>query len=239
MAHHRRWRLRERTAISAIIGTVLMLGITVAAGTILWLYRPPLPPSPMTVQYVAIGSQTEPSWGDPTDCTNSTIYANCDLLPAFFIVFTSHSPENIPLKSLVFDFRCNGTSLVNGTFLAMEVVPGSGANPNAGSPQLGKCGTWTPSPNGNQATYFNRLTYFQQVSVGAPTLKNGDIYVVYIHPKADFCDTHKPTPYCPDDDFHGAPPWCFTVVGACTIFISYTGNPQQLIATIPVSQLSG
>ncbi|HEY6238385.1 MAG TPA: type IV pilin N-terminal domain-containing protein [Thermoplasmata archaeon] len=231
-----RWRHRGRAGVSPIIGVVLILGMTVAAGMILWMYRPPLPPSPVTVEYVASGDQSEPAWGDPTDCSNTTINANCDNLPAFFIIFTSHSPDAIPLTSLALELRCNGTSLVNGTFKAMEVVPGSGANPSSSSPKLGKCGTWSPSPIGNTATYFNRLLYFQQVSVGSPTLKNGDLFVVYTHPAADFCDRSN---HCPDDDFHGAPPWCFTVQSACEILITYTAHPVSLVATIPVWALSG
>ena len=227
---------RRRRAVSSIIAAVLMAGITVAAGTVLWLYRPPLPPTPVSIQYVAMGDQTEPAWSDPTDCSNTTIYANCDVLPAFFIVFSAHSPDNIPLSALGFDLRCNGTSLLNGSLSALEVVPGSGSSPSASAPKLGKCGTWSPSPFGHTATYFNRLGYFQQIKVGSPILKNGDLFVMYIHPTGTFCDR---TGYCPEDDFHGAPPWCFTVPNACTIFITYTASPPTLVATIPVWQLSG
>jgi flagellin-like protein len=230
----RGWHRRGR-AVSSIIAVVLLLALTVAAGALLWAYRPPLPPTPVTITYQAVGDQSEPAWGDPTDCTNTSIHAQCNALPAFFIVFTSHSPTAIPLSSLQFDFRCNGTSLVNGSFSKMEVVPGTGQNPNSGSPKLGHCGTWSPSTFGNQATYFNRLAFFEQVSVGAKGLNNGDVFVVYVHPAADFCDRSG---YCPDDDFHGAPPWCFTIVGACEVLITYTSSPSALVATIPVSELS-
>ena len=227
---------RRRRASANIIGVVLILGITVVAGTLLWAWHPPLPTPPVSVEYVAVGDQSEPAWGDPTDCTNTSIYADCNTLPAFFIVFTSHSPTNLPLSALSIDFRCNGTSLVNGTFSSMEVVPGSGASPASGSPKLGKCGTWSPNPVGNQATYFNRLMYFQQVQVGHKTLTNGDLFVVYQNAGSNFCDRNG---NCPDDDYHGAPPWCFTVAGACTIYISYTQSPPTLVATIPVVDLSG
>ncbi|MCI4361562.1 MAG: hypothetical protein L3J91_07635, partial [Thermoplasmata archaeon] len=155
-----RWRHRPHAAVAGNVATALLLGMTITLGALLWAYRPPLPPSPVSVQYVALGDESEPTWGDPTDCTNQTIYATCDTIPAFFVVFTSHSPTNIPLADLSVDMRCNGTSLVNGTLAAMEVVPGTGANPGANAPKLGNCGTWKPSSVGNTATYFNRLMYF-------------------------------------------------------------------------------
>jgi hypothetical protein len=131
--------------------------------------------------------------------------------------------------------RCNGTSLVNGTLAAMEVVPGTGASPSSNSPKLGHCGTWSPSSYGTTATYFNRLMYFQQVTTGLKILENGDQLVVYVH-AADFKDTSK---NYPDDDYHGAPPWCFASASSCSIVITYTANPPALVATIPFSELSG
>jgi hypothetical protein len=230
-----RWRHRGRAGVSSMIAVTLLLAMTVAIGAILWSFRPPLPPSPVAVQYVALGDQSEPTWGDPTDCTNTTIYAECDTIPAFFVVFTSHSPTNIPLDDLSVEMRCNGTSLVNGTLAAMEVVPGTGASPSSDSPKLGNCGTWHPSSVGTTATYFNRLMYFQQVTVGEPTLQNGDQLVVYVH-AANFKDRSG---NYPDDDYHGAPPWCFTLSSTCSLLITYTASPPALVATIPFSELSG
>ena len=209
--------------------------MTVTIGAVLWSYRPPLPPAQVVVQYVALGDESEPTWGDPTDCTNTTIYAQCDTIPAFFVVFTSHSPTNIPLTSLSVDMRCNGTSLVNGTLSSMEVVPGTGASPSANSPKLGNCGSWKPSAVGTTATYFNRLMYFQQISAGYPTLQNGDQLVVYVH-ALNFKD---PAGNDPDDDYHGAPPWCFTETSSCELLITYTASPPALVASIPFSSLSG
>ena len=40
------------------------------------------------------------------------------------------------------------------------------------------------------------------------------------------------------DDYHGAPPWCFTSQGACTIYLTYTGTPSAVLATIPVYALA-
>lgn len=40
------------------------------------------------------------------------------------------------------------------------------------------------------------------------------------------------------DDYHGAPPWCFESILACTIDITYTGSPATLLASIPVYDLT-
>jgi flagellin-like protein len=235
MASMHRWRRApQRRAVTPIIASCLLTAITVAAGVVLWTFHIQTPSSGVQVEYVAEGGQTEPAWGDPTDCSNQTIYASCDGLPAFFIVFTAHAPDDLLLTDLDFSLLCNKTSLVNGTFQEMEVIPGSGSNPGSGSPALGSCGSWKPSTNGNQATYFNRLTYFQQIKPQAKVLQDGDIFVVYQHPLATFCDRSG---NCPDDDYHGAPPWCFTVPGACTIVLSYTGTPSSVLADIPMLEI--
>lgn len=227
---HRRRRARFR-AVSPILATVLLIGITLAAGVILWSFRVQTPVPGIHVEYIAEGDQSEPAWGDPTDCTNQTIYAHCDNLPAFFLIFTSHTPSAIPLVDLNFRMVCNGTNLVNGSFAQMEVVPGSGSNPVNSSPTLGKCNTWKPSTNGAQSTFFNRLAYFQQIDAPSTVLHDGDIFVVYEHPLTTWCDRSN---RCPDDDYHGAPPWCFTSFNACTIDITFTGYPTTLIASIPL-----
>jgi hypothetical protein len=232
-----RWRRRPaswRQAVSPIIASVLLSGITICAGVVLWSLRVPTPPTDISVEYVAEGGETEPAWGDPTDCNNQSIYASCDGIPAFFIVFTAHAPDNLLLTNLDFEIRCNGTSLVNGTFAAMEVIPGTGANPTTGSPALGKCGSWSPNPNGNQATYFNRLSFFEQIDPHARVLNDGDVFVVYQHPLTNFKDKSGNSP---DDDYHGAPPWCFTVPNACTIVITYTAVPVSVIAEIPMLEI--
>jgi len=233
MVHRwRRPRPRSGRGVTPIIAAILLTGITVAAGVVLWTFRIQTPTAGVQVEYVAEGDQTEPAWGDPTDCTNTSIYAACDGLPAFFIIFTAHSPTNILLTSLTFEIRCNHTSLLNGSFNSMEVIPGTGANPGSGAPALGKCGSWHPSASGTTATYFNRLAYFQQIVPGTKTLHDGDIFVVYEHPLANFCDRNH---HCPDDDYHGAPPWCFTSPAAdCTIYITYTSSPASLVASIPI-----
>jgi hypothetical protein len=232
--YHSTPRGRATRAVSPVIAVILMLGLTIATGALLWSLKINTPPAPTSLNYIGIGDQTEPAWGDPTDCTNTTIHAACNGLPAVFVVVTGHQPDNIPVNLLLLDFRCNGTSLLNGTLKALEVVPGTGANPGVGSPKLGACGAWHPNPKGTSASYFNRLMYFQQIQVGATTLINGDQLTLYVQPPGNFCDR---TGHCPDDDYHGAPPWCFQAYGACTIYISYLANPQTIVATIPVYNL--
>ncbi|HZY71002.1 MAG TPA: hypothetical protein VFF67_08525 [Thermoplasmata archaeon] len=222
---------RPRRGVSNLIAVILISGMTLAAGALLFLFRFNLPAKPVTVEYTIQGDQGLPAWGDPTDCTNQTLNATCDTLPAVFVVFTSHSPDNIPLSALQLTFICNQTTLLQANFQSLEVVPGTGANPGASAPHIANCGTWNwGSGHGYSGTYFNRLLYFQQLKPTLPVLANGDQLVVYIHPPADFCDRNN---HCPDDDYHGVPPWCFAVPGDCTIYLSYTQNPVTLIASIP------
>ena len=236
MLRRRRSRLGVR-AVAGIVAAILLLGLTVVGGAILWALQFNLPTSSIQVEYTAEGGLSVPAWSDPTDCHyNVGANATCDPLPAIYVIFTSHSPTDIQLSALGFRFMCNGTTLLSGSFSALEIVPGTGSNPAAGSPTLGNCGTWAPSPNGFHATFFNRLTYFQQLQVGKTTLTDGDLMVIYVHPASTFCDS---TNHCPDDDYHGAPPWCFTVPGACVAYITYSQTPVTLVATVPIINLAG
>lgn len=244
----RRWRKGSRRAVSTLIAAILLTAMTVAAGALLWLWRPVYPNSNVSVQYFASGDQKEPAWSDPTDCVNwsTPLNASCDWLPAIFIIFTAHTPDSLFLSELKFSFYCNGTLLLNGSFKSMEIIPGTGTNPGSGAPKIGVCGSWDwGTGQGTTGSFFNRLAYFQQVQPGYPTLKNGDLFVVYIHPLAGFCD-HSGYG-CPppsghggtDDDYHGAPLWCFTVPGACSVTLTYTGQPESIIASIPLTELEG
>ena len=56
-------------------------------------------------------------------------------------------------------------------------------------------------------------------------------------------DSGAPHGYVPTyqsdyDDYHGAPPWCFDEQGACYIYLTYTGSPSTVLASIPVSTLA-
>lgn len=159
------------------------------------------------------------------------------------------------------------TILVNGSLASMTWFPGSGTlAPNA--PYLGYCGTFdagsSVSANG---IYYNRLGLFVQLVPGDDALQDGDTFILYIHNGGwplDFecvanaagiifdgqtsgkwqgCSAVKdgnpePLVTLDLDDYHGAPPWCFTSMNACTIYLTYTGYPSALLAKIPVFSLA-
>lgn len=155
------------------------------------------------------------------------------------------------------------TILVSGSFDSMVWFPGESTEPATNAPHLGYCGSFdagdwsgvaglTPA-NG---TLYNRLGFFEPLSPGETVLTDGDTFILYLHnggwPITFLCVAvsvglyaHQDCPagdgYVPQldyDDYHGAPPWCFTVEGACTIDLTYTGNPSALLATIPVTSLA-
>lgn len=214
-----RWRRRSRRGASPIIATLFLVGITVAGGVILWTLHTRTPPQPVTIEYSVVGGLTLPAWGDGSDCTNSGGSQTCLLLPAFEFVFTAQSPGYLAVASLSFTLWCNGTRYLTASLPAMAWVPGTASTPGGSAPQLGKCGTYTP-PN----AAFNRLTYFDQLSPGAVRLNDGDEIVVYTHTFTAF----------KDDDFHGAPEWCYTTLNACSIVIAFTGTPQSDVITLPL-----
>ncbi|MGA7922432.1 MAG: archaellin/type IV pilin N-terminal domain-containing protein [Thermoplasmata archaeon] len=231
-----RWRRASRRGVSPVIATILLVAITVVLAAVLYGYLSVSTPNQSpSISFIAKGFQSQQAWGDPTDCTNTTQYATCNSIPAVFMIFTSQIPQALLLSQLVFLLRCNGTSLVNGTLEAMEIVPGSGASPSPSSPVLGKCGNWTPSASGNQATFFNRLAYYQQLFPGKTTLQDGDTMVIYAHPPGNFCDRNG---NCPDDDFHGAPLWCFSVPGDCTAYILDKAAGNLVVAQLPLYGLA-
>jgi len=160
------------------------------------------------------------------------------------------------------------TILVNGSLASMTWYPGVSTEPAGYAPYLGYCGNFdagsTTSANG---VYYNRLGLFEPLQQGATTLENGDTFVLYIHnggypldfecvanaagiifdgqnpPNWDGCvalnhGNPESIPTLDYDDYHGAPPWCFQSVNACTIYLTYTGTPSALLATIPVYSLA-
>jgi len=116
--------------------------------------------------------------------------------------------------------------------------------------------------------YYNRLGIFVPLNQGVDTLENGDTFILYIHNGGyplDFeCVANAghvifdgqnppnwvgctapivggyPEPLVTSDydDYHGAPPWCFQKMGACTIYLTYTGVPSTVLAVIPVYSLA-
>jgi flagellin-like protein len=159
------------------------------------------------------------------------------------------------------------TILINGSLASMIWFPGSTSQPAANAPYLGYCGNFNAGGYAGAAfsTLYNRLGLFVPLQPGISTLENGDTFILYIHNGGwpiDFeCvavlgginfDDYTPQNGCQHlngntaigipqldyDDYHGAPPWCFTSLGACTIYLTYTGTPATTLATIPVYSLA-
>ncbi len=217
-----------------------MVGLVVAAGTVLWTFRPQLPVQPSSISYQAVKGPGEPAWGDGSDCSTVNGTQSCFVLPSIDFILTSSSPTSIALSRLTFYLFCNGSVYLSAPLSLMAWVPGSTKTLGAGSsvPQLGTCGTYVPP-----AAAWNRLAYYHQLVPGSTTVVNGDYLVLYSH-------TFWPPGSCPaptyknkvlvscDDDFHGAPEWCYTVLGACTIDLVYAGPPQAAVVQIPLYALS-
>jgi flagellin-like protein len=160
------------------------------------------------------------------------------------------------------------TILVDGSLASMTWFPGATSQPAANAPYLGHCGNFDAGGYGSGAfgTYYNRLGLFVPLNQNQPGLENGDTFILYIHNGGwpiDFeCVANAggvlfngenstngclqttgrggylAIPQLDYDDYHGAPPWCFTSLGACTIYLTYTGSPSALLATIPVYSLA-
>ena len=184
-------------------------------------------------------------WAECENGTNGTYNAmNVSLIQI------SHVSAPIPLADVQFKFICTNTTptyvsttLVDGPLGAMEWVPGSSESLNASAPTLGKCATYTASGAGGGANsvYYNRLGYFDPVNYGLNDLSPAQTLVIYVHtPDSVF---EAPNPLYPSskwnqpdsDDYHGAPPWCFTVPGACTIELLDTQwSPAVVLVQIPL-----
>ncbi len=285
-----------------IIGAVLLVAITLIAGTALWTLSFRFPSTGITMTYIANAGLKAPVWGDPTDCTpvgypqtgfnnwtlqeyysgfyygyigggwgwwynghtwvveyvhpgnyQATCYneiGNFSLMNATSITITSVSPGNVPLSDVNFYFLCHNstltpqtTVLVGGSLAAMTWFPGSTTAPAPNAPHLGYCGSFDANGFGGGAfgTLYNRLAIFVPVSPGADVLQPGDTIVLYVHtPGAVFDPSSNNGWGGPDnDDFHGAPSWCFLQPGACSIELTYNGTPNQVLADIPIYTISG
>jgi hypothetical protein len=296
MVPYRHWRRRRRHAVAEIIGAILLVALTLVAGVILWTFHLNLPSSPPTVGFVIRSGSSNPVWGDPTDCQpqgtwtyplttaqqaewedgwNGQCYppyttGNFSLMNTSQVIVASHSPLNIPLDDIEFQFVCynstttGGTTiLVQGSLASMSWFPGSSTTPAADAPNLGSCGNFDAGGfgGGSYGTLYNRLGMFIPIDAATDdVLENGDTFLLYIHNGGwpiDFecvtneygcldCPAHGTCPPgysagLPEadwDDYHGAPPWCFTTPGACVIYLTYTGTPTTLLATIPVYLLA-
>lgn len=229
--------------------------MTIVAGALLFTFHFYTPASPPSVTFLIHSGGSNPVWGDPTDVPNSCPGSSpCySLMNTSQIIIASSAPTNIPLTSIEFTFVCNNQStggnisiLVQGTLAAMTWFPGSSGSPPANAPKLGWCANFHAGGfgGGSFGTLYNRLGLFVPISQNVTVLQAGDTFILYIHNGGyplDYnngdCNPH-PVPCFDKDDYHGAPPWCFTNPGACTIYLSYLGSPSTLLATIPVYSLA-
>lgn len=162
-----------------------------------------------------------------------------------------HVSAPIPLSDVEFQFVCTNTTptyvstvFVQGPLNAMEWVPGSNQTLASNAPTLGKCATATPNPIGAFSVYYNRLGYFDPVNYNLSVLSPGQTLVIYIHTPDSVLEAPNPlfsSAYwnqADQDDYHGAPPWCFTVPGACVInLIDTQYSPGIILTTIPLYQV--
>jgi flagellin-like protein len=200
-------------------------------------------------------------WGDlwNNECYPPNTSGNFSKLNTSQIQIVAHSPQNIPLDEINITFVCNNataaggrTVLVAGSLAAMTWYPGSSTQPAADAPYLGFCGNFDAGGygGGSYGTLYNRLGMFIPIDSNHTVLSNGDTFLLYIHNggwPTDFecvdralygCTLNGGQPVADWDDYHGAPPWCFTTPGACTIYLTYTGTPTTVLATIPVYSLA-
>ncbi|HYK92748.1 MAG TPA: archaellin/type IV pilin N-terminal domain-containing protein [Thermoplasmata archaeon] len=281
----RRWRHRQRhRAVAPIIATILLVGLTVAAGVVVWMFRIKPPSPPPAVFYTAQGGLTYPVWGDPTDCrpvmpqptsyytsggtsnpnwpTYSTAWwAQChnsqtgtyNMMNVSEISITKVSQPTL-LSSVEFEFICHNstptpitTTFVAGSLAAMSWFPGSSQSIPSNAPTINSCATFNASNfgGGSFSTYYNRLGFYEPLTLGATLLQPGDAFILYVHTRDSVLEAPSPIEHSntwnqPDvDDYHGAPPWCFSNAGACTIYLLDTAtSPQTVLATIPVTSLA-
>jgi flagellin-like protein len=180
------------------------------------------------------------------DCDGSPPIGNFSPMNATEITFTSVTPSNLQLADIQFEFLCHNstgtTSLVSGSLAAMTWFPGSTTSPAPDAPELGYCATFDAKDFGGGAfgTLYNRLGLFVPIQHNVNVLQPGDTFILYVHTPDSIYDPEcGSTGYQDCDDYHGAPPWCFTVPGACEIKILSTVGAGQLLADIQIYSISG
>jgi flagellin-like protein len=129
-----RTRPGQRRGVSNIIAALLLVAMTVIAGTTLWTLAFHYPSQGMNLSYIARAGLKGPVWGDPTDCVPAGYpvspgstwgvaeqnawwtecydnqVGNYSLMNLSEIVFTAVSPSNIPLASIDLEFLCHNFS---------------------------------------------------------------------------------------------------------------------------------
>jgi len=185
---------------------MLLVAITVVAAAVLYAFRPPVPGDQLTLNFFATSGASEPTWGDGTDCKNVGTVQTCQTLPSINIVFPD--PPAVALSNMQMVFLCNGTVYLSATLEDMVWVPGSTGVVGSSGPQLQKCGNGFVPPRAS----WNRFAFYDQADPGVAVMEPGDYLVIYAHTFTKFVD----------DDFHGAPLWCYQFQGDCTVEILYT-----------------
>ncbi|HTP56070.1 MAG TPA: archaellin/type IV pilin N-terminal domain-containing protein [Thermoplasmata archaeon] len=186
------------------------------------------------------------AWWDDCEYGDSGTYNNMNVSA----IQISQVSSAIPLQDVEFQFICTNTTpkyvqttLVEGPLYDMEWEPGSSQNLSANAPKLGFCATYDAGGFGGGANsvYYNRLGYFDPLNANAADLAPGQTLIIYVHTPDSVLEA--PNPLEPvstwnvsdGDDYHGAPPWCFTVVGACEInLIDTAWSPNVILTSIPL-----
>jgi flagellin-like protein len=228
-----RIRRRRPRGVSPIIATIFLVAMTLVSGVFLWSFRPKAPPQSTQIFYEVLEGPPEPTWGDGSDCMTVNMVQTCLELPSLDFVLTSSTKNTLPIADLDFYFFCNGTVYLSATLAQMAWVPGSNNMPGPNSPTLGTCGTFTPP-----AADWNRLAYYDQVNAGAANFVDGDTIVLYAHTfEPPNCPAPGPMGMC-DDDYHGAPVWCYSVPNSCSIELIYAGPPAVVAMNVELYGLS-
>ena len=185
------------------------------------------------------------------DCENGQ-NGTYNLMDAARITITSVS-QAIPLSGIEFQFTCVNTTpsydrtvLVSGYLNTMEWEPGApnGENFTSSAPTLGTCASYDPKGSGANSVYYNRLGFFDPLNPNLQDLAPGMTLIIYIHTPNSIYEAPNPlepqsTWNQPDaDDYHGAPLWCFTVPGSCSIQLVDTDwSYPAVILNAPVYML--
>lgn len=130
LGHRRR---PHRRAVSSIIATILLLAMTIVAGTILWTFHFYTPAQAPVVSFVFRSGGSNPVWGDPTDCQplgswsyplaatydtqwtddwraqcDDSVTGNFSSLNTSQVIIDGLSSSGIPTADMNFTFVCNG-----------------------------------------------------------------------------------------------------------------------------------
>jgi hypothetical protein len=190
-------------------------------------------------------------WG--VECDNVDVSKDngtYNTMDAARIIVTGVS-QQIPLSALQFEFNCvnttptyQATQLVAGHLDAMEWVPGGDQTLSPLAPKLGTCASYSPQGNGANQVYYNRLGFFDPLNTTYTYLTVGMTIVIYVHTPGSITEAPSTVEdqskwgQSDTDDYHGAPLWCFTTPGSCTVELVDTAwSPAVVVLTAPVYML--